>query len=111
MSCAPTRSRSTSTRWRAMLVRPGRRPEPMAQLRLSRRDFAQGGAAAVGLTLSRRAQAAPGGIEKARLTFGIPVDAASFLPVYVAVARTFKEQGLTVELTSFRGDAEVAQAL
>jgi NitT/TauT family transport system substrate-binding protein len=79
---------------------------------LSRRGFAQrGAAAALGLALSRRAWAATDGPEKPRLTLGIPVDAASFLPVYVATARTFKEQGLTVELISFRGDAEVAQAL
>jgi NitT/TauT family transport system substrate-binding protein len=42
---------------------------------------------------------------------GVPVDATSFLPVYIAAATTWKEQGLSVELLSFRGDAEVAQAL
>ena len=78
----------------------------------SRRSFAQLSAAAVaGFTLSRRTSAAPSGIEKPHLTLGIPVDAASFLPVYVAAARTFKAQGLAIELVSFRGDAEVAQAL
>jgi len=55
--------------------------------------------------------AALGPIEKPRLTLGIPLDAASFTPVYVAAARTWKPQGLDIELVSFRGDAEVAQAL
>jgi len=42
---------------------------------------------------------------------GLAVPAASFLPVYVAAARTWKEQGLEVEIVSFRGDAEVSQAM
>jgi NitT/TauT family transport system substrate-binding protein len=49
--------------------------------------------------------------EKNKLTAGLPVDAASFLPVYLAAARTWKAEGLEVELTAFRGDAEVSQAL
>jgi NitT/TauT family transport system substrate-binding protein len=39
------------------------------------------------------------------------VPAASFLPVYVAAARTWKDAGLEVEIVSFRGDAEVSQAM
>jgi ABC-type nitrate/sulfonate/bicarbonate transport system substrate-binding protein len=83
------------------------------QPRLTRRRFAQGGAAMAALAgLGRRASAAAlGPIEKPRLTLGIPLDAASFTPVYVAAARTWKPQGLDIELISFRGDAEVAQAL
>jgi ABC-type nitrate/sulfonate/bicarbonate transport system substrate-binding protein len=81
--------------------------------RLTRRRFAQTGAAAAAWAgLGRRALAAPlGPIEKPRLTLGIPLDAASFTPVFVAAARTWKPQGLDIELISFRGDAEVAQAL
>jgi NitT/TauT family transport system substrate-binding protein len=81
--------------------------------RLTRRHFTQAGAATAALAgLRRHALATPlGPIEKPRLTLGIPVDAASFTPVYVAAARTWKPQGLDIELTSFRGDAEVAQAL
>jgi NitT/TauT family transport system substrate-binding protein len=81
--------------------------------RLTRRRFAQGSAAATAFAgLGRRAMPAPlGPIEKPRLTLGIPLDAASFMPVYVAAARTWKPQGLDIELISFRGDAEVAQAL
>jgi len=80
--------------------------------RISRRAVLQGGAAAGTWSLRAPAGAAPiGRSEKTRLTAGIPVDAASFLPVYLAAARTWKEQGLAVELTAFRGDAEVSQAL
>ena len=85
----------------------------MDRSRLTRRRFAQAGAAAAAVAgIGRRARAAPlGPIEKPRLTLGIPLDAASFTPVYVAAARTWKPQGLDIELISFRGDAEVAQAL
>ena len=78
--------------------------------KLSRRGFVQAGAAAALLT-ARRAGAAPWPIEKSRLTLGLAVPAASFLPVYMAAARTWKEQGLSVEIVSFRGDAEVSQAM
>jgi NitT/TauT family transport system substrate-binding protein len=84
----------------------------MHRPRLTRRHFAQAGAAAAAIAVSgRRAWAAAGPLEKPRLTLGIPLDAASFTPVYVAAARTWKPQGLDIELISFRGDAEVAQAL
>jgi NitT/TauT family transport system substrate-binding protein len=82
--------------------------------RLTRRRFAQAATAATAALagLGRLALAAPlGPIEKPRLTLGIPLDAASFMPVYMAAARTWKPQGLDIELISFRGDAEVAQAL
>jgi ABC-type nitrate/sulfonate/bicarbonate transport system substrate-binding protein len=80
---------------------------------LTRRRFAQVGLAAVALAGARRRAlaAASGPIEKPRLTLGIALDAASFMPIYVAAARTWKPQGLAVELITFRGDAEVAQAL
>jgi NitT/TauT family transport system substrate-binding protein len=79
---------------------------------LTRRRFAQSAAAAAAFATVGRAFAAPlGPIEKAKLTLGIPLDAASFMPAYVAAARTWKEQGLDVQLISFRGDSEVAQAL
>src|ERR1700680_1765146 len=78
--------------------------------KLSRRGFARAGLGAAILT-ARRAGAAPGEIEKRKLTLGLAVPAASFLPVYVAAARTWKEQGLEVEIVSFRGDAEVSQAM
>jgi NitT/TauT family transport system substrate-binding protein len=85
----------------------------MDRPRLTRRRFAQVGAAVAACAgLRQRALAAPlGPLERPRLTLGIPLDAASFMPVYVAMARTFKPQGLDIELISFRGDAEVAQAL
>jgi NitT/TauT family transport system substrate-binding protein len=76
----------------------------------SRRGFVQGGLATATLLATQPAHAADP-IEKPRLTLGLAVPAASFLPVYVAAARTWKEQGLTVEIVSFRGDAEVSQAM
>src|SRR6202049_4827037 len=79
--------------------------------KLSRRGFVQAGIGAGAATAARAAGAAPGRIEKPRLTLGLAVPAASFLPVYVAAARTWKEQGLDVEIVSFRGDAEVSQAM
>ena len=35
----------------------------------------------------------------------------SFLPAYVAAARTWNDAGIDGQLVAFRGDAEVAQAL
>jgi NitT/TauT family transport system substrate-binding protein len=84
----------------------------MHRPRLTRRRLAQAGAAAAAIAVGGRcAWAAAGPFEKQHLTLGIPLDAASFTPVYVAAARTWKPQGLDIELISFRGDAEVAQAL
>ncbi len=49
--------------------------------------------------------------EKTSLKIGTAVNAMSFLPVYIAAAKTWKAQGLDVQIFTFRGDAEVAQAL
>jgi NitT/TauT family transport system substrate-binding protein len=79
----------------------------------SRRTLLRAGAGA-GLTAWAHAPASAatlGPIEKRKLIAAIPVDAASFLPIYLAAGRTWKEQGLDIELTAFRGDAEVSQAL
>jgi NitT/TauT family transport system substrate-binding protein len=67
--------------------------------------------AGVAVMLPRHASAAIGKIEKPKLTLGLAVPAASFLPVYVAAARTWKPEGLDIEIVSFRGDAEVSQAM
>jgi NitT/TauT family transport system substrate-binding protein len=83
---------------------------PMAR-KLSRRGFVRAGIGGAAALAARRARAAPGKIEKPKLTLGLAVPAASFLPVYVAAARTWKEQGLEIEIVSFRGDAEVSQAM
>lgn len=53
----------------------------------------------------------PGKPELSEVRVGIPVDAASFLPFYIAADRTWREQGLNATLVSFRGDAELMQAL
>jgi NitT/TauT family transport system substrate-binding protein len=79
--------------------------------RISRRTLLQTGAGAGLATLARKPVAAAGPIEKSKLIAAIPVDAASFLPIYLAAGRTWKSQGLDIELTAFRGDAEVSQAL
>ena len=54
---------------------------------------------------------AQGALEKPRLNFALSVDASSFMPAYIAAARTWKEQGLDVQFSIFRNDAEAAQAL
>ena len=78
----------------------------MIGLDASRRLFVT---ALAGFALSAPALAqAP---EKPKLNFAISVDASSFMPAYVAAARTWKEQGLDVQFNIFRNDAEAAQAL
>jgi NitT/TauT family transport system substrate-binding protein len=49
--------------------------------------------------------------ELTELKVGIPLDATSYLPLYIAAQRSWKEQGLNVQLLAFRGDAESSQAL
>jgi len=85
----------------------------MSAPRISRRKLLQAGAGA-GLTALAQAPllGAPiGKPERSKLIAAIPVDAASFLPIYLAADHTWKPQGLEIELTAFRGDAEVSQAL
>lgn len=78
----------------------------------SRREFVKFGAAAAAYGMVPRVLAqTTGGNERSKLILGLPVNAASFTPIYVAAARTWKENGLDIQLTSFRGDAEAAQAL
>lgn len=83
-----------------------------AGLRITRRRFVQTGAAAAtfgSATIARAAEIAKP--ERTQLKLGLAVDAASFTAAYVADARTWKQVGLDVEMISFRGDAEVSQAL
>jgi NitT/TauT family transport system substrate-binding protein len=78
----------------------------------SRRGFVSTGvAAALASGLPPISAAAPGTPEKTALTLGLASYGSNFLPVYVAAARTFKAQGLDVQLIPFRGDAEISQAL
>jgi ABC-type nitrate/sulfonate/bicarbonate transport system substrate-binding protein len=79
--------------------------------RISRRTLLQAGAGAGLAALTGAPTKAAGPLEKSKLIAAIPVDAASFLPIYLAAGRTWKSQGLDIELTAFRGDAEVSQAL
>jgi len=81
--------------------------------RMSRRSFVCAGlASATVLGASPSAFASAGKPEKTSLKLGLPVDAASFTPAYVGVdAGMWKAAGLDVQMTVFRGDAEVSQAL
>jgi NitT/TauT family transport system substrate-binding protein len=79
-------------------------------MEFTRRSLVQAGLAGL-LAGADVARAAPAPPEKPRLTLGISLDAASFMPVYIAAAHTWKQHGLAVELISFRGDSEVSQAL
>jgi NitT/TauT family transport system substrate-binding protein len=45
------------------------------------------------------------------LNVGTAVDSPTQLPLYLALTHTFRAQGLNVNMLSFRGDTEVAQAL
>jgi NitT/TauT family transport system substrate-binding protein len=79
---------------------------------LTRRTLLAGGAAGLALAAAPRLGAAPlAGIEKPTLTVGFAVDGTSFCIPYVAAARFWKEEGLDVQDSVFRGDSEVAQAL
>ena len=49
--------------------------------------------------------------EKSSLKFGLSVGGPRNLPIYLAADRTFRDEGLTVEVVSFNGDTEVTQAL
>ena len=51
------------------------------------------------------------GLDKTTLNIGTAVDSPTQLPLYLALTHTFRAQGLDVNLLSFRGDTEVAQAL
>jgi NitT/TauT family transport system substrate-binding protein len=83
---------------------------------LSRRDVALGsaafGAASAFAPFTGAASAASiGVIEKPKLNLGLAVPATTFLPIYVAAEKIWKDQGLDIQVVSFRGDAEVSQAL
>lgn len=86
----------------------------MSSLSFSRRDVLKTGAGAgLSLALGASALAATPNfkLEKPDVKIGASVGGAGFLPLYVAVDHTWKPAGLTGELYSFRGDAEVGQAL
>lgn len=82
---------------------------------VSRRKVIAGGMALGGLALSGRMalaqDAAAGPVERTTIRLGLPVPTVSFLPIYIAIDKTFAEEGLTVEYVTFRGDSEVSQAL
>jgi NitT/TauT family transport system substrate-binding protein len=83
----------------------------MKAYQISRRMLLQVASGLAALAHGPAGAAALGSLERSKLIAAIPVDAASFLPIYLAAGRTWKQQGLDIELTAFRGDAEVSQAL
>ena len=78
---------------------------------ITRREVLVAGASAAAAGFARPAGAAFPPPEQPSIKVGTAVTAMSFLPVYVAYARTWKAQGLDVQLIQFTGDAQVAQAL
>jgi NitT/TauT family transport system substrate-binding protein len=70
-----------------------------------------GGLSLGGLTLGSRPARAADAPETPTLRLGLPVPAVTFLPIYIAMDRTFKQAGLSIKIVTFRGDGEVAQAL
>ena len=81
-------------------------------MNVTRRELIAGGGSAAALAaFGRPASAAFPPPEQPSIKIGTAVSAMSFLPVYVAAARTWKAQGLDAQLLQFRGDAEISQAL
>ena len=79
---------------------------------ITRRDVLAAGLSATAVaSLGRPAIAAFPAPETPSIKVGTAVNAMSFMPVYVAYAKTWKAQGLDVQLLQFRGDAELSQAL
>ena len=81
----------------------------MSSHMFSRRSFvaaAGSAAAAFALPASLRAAAPIGPLEKTSIAVGLPTESTTDAPLYVGAARTWKEAGLDVALTSFRGEAE-----
>lgn len=79
----------------------------------SRQLFLAGSAAATASVAlaGQPARAAFPAPEKSSLKVGTAVNAMSFMAVYIAAAKFWKAQGLDVQVFTFRGDAEVSQAL
>jgi ABC-type nitrate/sulfonate/bicarbonate transport system substrate-binding protein len=68
-------------------------------------------AAAFSVSTAARAQRAPGKLETPQLKIGLAVDGTTFLPIYIAAAKTWQAEGIDAQLFVFRGDSEVSQAL
>jgi NitT/TauT family transport system substrate-binding protein len=57
------------------------------------------------------ARPARAAVERPAIRYGISVDSTYMLPAYLMQAQTWKTEGLSGDLISFRGDAECMQAL
>lgn len=79
---------------------------------INREQFITGALGTAGFaSLGTACSEAADKVEKPNLRFGIALDSAFFMPVYVAQAKTWASEGLKVDLFAFRGDAQVSQAL
>jgi ABC-type nitrate/sulfonate/bicarbonate transport system substrate-binding protein len=79
---------------------------------IRREGFLAGGIAVAGATVMfPRGAGAAGRPERPNLRFGLAVDSAFGLPVYIALAKTWAAEGLNGQLFAFNGDAQVSQAL
>ena len=80
---------------------------PPPRCRPSRRDLLAGALATLGVA------GVPGRAfgQRPGLKLALPGRNANLLPVYLAAERTFREEGLQVDLLTFDGDPAVAQAL
>ena len=52
-----------------------------------------------------------GAAEIARLRIGLPVHGTGWLPIYLGAERTFREEGVAVEIVAFNGGPALGQAL
>lgn len=79
---------------------------------VSRRRALAAGAALLAAPAARRASAATvGKPERTKLTLGIAAESTTYIGVYLASERTWKEAGLDVTVLTFRGESEETQAL
>jgi NitT/TauT family transport system substrate-binding protein len=81
---------------------------------LSRQSFMHSAAATAAILATpgrALAQRAPAKLETPNLRVGLAVDGTTFLPIYVAAAKTWQAEGINGQLFTFRGDSEVSQAL
>lgn len=77
---------------------------------MKRRSFLRAGLAIAGALAPAPALAA-GALEKPKLAIGIPNNVLTMLPLYVAAGRTWRDEGLDVDLRAFRGGGDVTKNL
>jgi len=78
---------------------------------ISRAAVIGASAAAAAAAALARVLPALAALERSTIRLGLSTSDATFLPIYIGLARTYKAEGLDVSLFGFRGDAESMQAL